>query len=544
LLPLRTLLDRLDHRLSVLVNGSVDLPPRQQTLRATLDWSFGLLSDAERWLLPRLAVFSGGCSLDAANAIGGESRDVTENLASLLDKSLLLQRESPAGEARFWMLEAIHEYAQEHLEQCGEQEMIRSRHASYYLSLAEAAESELRGAPSSVWLDRLEQEHDNLRAAMQWALATANPQLALRLGLALERYLDIRGHVNEGQRWLESALSLPAPVEPALRARALHSAGRIAWLRGEYDHATARHEQSLATYRRLGDDRGVALELNSLGNVRHYEGDYARAAELYQESLTIHREQGNHTGMAAVLNSLGVLARNRGELTRARELYQQSLEEYRAIGDTRNVALLQNNLARVARDEGDWTGAARLARDSLTLFNDLVDPWGVAMVLTNLGVISQSAGDSQAGTRLFGAAEALRETSTGSPGLSVSPSERAAYDAAVAAARADLGEDCFREAWEAGTRLSLQAAVEQARGLAPPAAPSPRADDAALLTGREREVARMVARGQTNRQIAQALVISEWTVDAHLRHIFAKLGAHSRTQVATWVAEQARESNY
>jgi non-specific serine/threonine protein kinase len=316
-------------------------------------------------------------------------------------------------------------------------------------------------------------------------------------------------------------------------------AGQVAWLRGDYASAAAHHQHSRKLWESLGDQRGVALALNSLGNVSHYQGDYQRAEELYRQSLEVHRHMGNRVGSAAVLNSLGVLARNRGNLDGARAFGEQALEIHRELGDTRNVALVLNNLARVERDASQWTNAVSICAESLGLFRDLTDAWGVSTVLVNLGIMAQQTEDRVLATRLFGAAEALRETATGSAFLSVSPSELAAHEDSALAARSALGEAEFAANWQKGRSLSLDEAV--AAGLAIQQSQSVRRgplEFADPLAAREREVAILVASGHTNRQIGEALVISEWTVDTHVRHILAKLGLRSRAQVAAWAVER------
>ena len=227
LLPPQALLGRLGNRLQLLTGGSRDRPARQQTLRATIEWSYGLLDAAEQAAFRRLAVFSGGWTLEAAGAlVGATNGDVLEDTASLLDKSLVRREDIPDGEPRFRMLETIHEFAFEQLERSGEARSMRARHAEYFLNLAEAAERELRGPPSLVWLDRLEAEHDNVRGLVRWAIETCNAELALRMCTALHRYLGARGHLGEGQRWLESALALEPPAPVSIRRSSAASCWR------------------------------------------------------------------------------------------------------------------------------------------------------------------------------------------------------------------------------------------------------------------------------------------------------------------------------
>jgi predicted ATPase/DNA-binding CsgD family transcriptional regulator len=539
LLPPQTLLGRLSNRLELLTGGARDRPVRHQTLRATIEWSYGLLDDAERMLFRWLSVFSGGCTLADAEAICAPSGEhVLDGLASLLDKSLLRREETTTGEPRFRMLETVREYALEQLELSGEADAVRHRFADQFIALAQTAERELRAPPSMThWLDRWDDDLDNLRALIRWALDSNKAETALRICASLYRYLAARGHLNEGQRWLEAALVLDAPVSGPVRAQSLLIAGEVAWLRGDYALAITRCQAALDAYRQLGDDLGVARALQSLGNVLHYQGDYERAAALYRDSLHLYRTLGDALGIAGTVNSLGVLARNRGDLVGARTLGEEALRIHQQRGDSRNVALSLNNLGRVAREQQDWVGARDLSAESLTLFADLGDQWGVAAVLANIGIQAHRRGQLEWAVRLFGASEALREASTGSAYLSVSPAEYAAYEDARDATRVALGESSFAASWRAGRALSLAEAVEEARREEPLPDRSSGSRSPGPLTSREREVAVLIVGGQTNREIAAALMITEWTVESHVRHILSKLGLRSRAQVAAWAVE-------
>jgi predicted ATPase/DNA-binding CsgD family transcriptional regulator len=569
LLSPQALLARLGRRLTLLTGGPRDLPARQQTLRSTMDWSYDLLEPAERALFARLAVFVGGCSLDAVERVASCELRVASDpsphsllathdspldlLDSLLSKSLLRRAEGPDGEPRFEMLETIREYAAERFEAGDDAEAVRRAHAAYFLALAEEAAPALTGPDQGAWLARLERDHDNLRAALAWAVERDDADIGLRLVAALGQFWETRSHLTEGQGWLERALaSWPAAPTPE-RAAALTSAGNIAYLRGEYGRSAAFHDESLTLRRAVHDRAGIAQSLHNLGRVAHYQGDFERAAALYEEGLAIRRALGDKPGVAMSLNGAGVLARNRGDLARSRALYEESLALFRELGDARGIGLVLNNLARVARDLEAWDEAAALCTESLALFQDLGNRHGVAWVLSNLMVVAQRLGDPSRAARLHGAVEALRE-GVGTAALSLSPSERDTYEAAVAATRDALGEDAFTRAVVAGRALP----PEQVAGLEsdPPSAsaplqpersPSPPAQlpqgergaggEGAPLTRREREVAALVAQGLTDRQIAEALVITEGTVGVHLGNIFTKLDLHARAQLAVWAVE-------
>jgi predicted ATPase/DNA-binding CsgD family transcriptional regulator len=555
LLPPQALLARLGRRLSLLTGGPRDLPARQQTLRATIAWSYNLLEPDECVLFARLAVFVGGCSLDAAEAVCNVeqdlSLDVLDGLALLVDQSLLRQTEGPEGEPRFGMLETIREYAAERLEMSGDAEVVRRQHAEFFLALAEQAATELSGPRQGIWLERLEQEHDNLRAALGWALDRNDATLGLHLAAALWRFWELRGHLNEGLGWLERALDRWPEAPAAVRAKALNAAGVLARKRGELERSRAYYEGALRLWRVLGDRRNIAVALHNLGTGAIQRRDFERAESLHSESLAIAREVGDQHTVALSLNAWGVLNRNRGDYERARAYYEESLALFRALGDSANVALVLNNLARIERDLEDWERAVTLCAESLALFQELGDRQGLAWVLSNLAVIAQRRGAWEQSARLHGATEALREAIGSTEIFNFSPIEQRARENAVAVARAQLGDAAFAAATAAGraappeqvAAAALSAGVgptagaARAGGVPPIPAPSLPDRERNPLTRREREVAALVARGQTDRQIAETLVITEGTVGVHLTNIFGKLDLHSRAQLAVWAAE-------
>jgi predicted ATPase/DNA-binding CsgD family transcriptional regulator len=567
LLAPQALLARLGSRLSLLTGGARDLPERQQTLRRTIDWSYSLLEPEEQALFARLAVFAGGCSLEAVEAVcdGGtraEGREASESSASpldvvgsLVDKSLLRQSEGLEGEPRFTMLETIREYALERFEVTEDAEVWRRRHAEYYLALAERAVPELTGPRQGSWLEQLEREHDNLRAALGWALERDESSTGLRLAAALGRFWEIRGHFGEGRAWLERSLSRWPDGPAAARALALNASGSLAYHAGDYERAVAFHEQALELRRKLGDRRGMAASLHNLGITALHQLDLDRAEALCEEGRALWREVNDDRGVAISLNSSAILARNRGNHEQARVHYDESLAIFRKLGDSWGVGLVLNNLGRVARDLEDWDQVAVLSSESLALFQELGDRRGVAWVLSNLTVVAGRRGFWEQAARLHGAAEALREA-IGAASLGLSPAEIAAHENAVTAARARLGDLAFADAMVSGRAMTadqiadaLQLVVGpsnldgRADEPTSPSTPSERATPAAPvrqsgpLTRRERQVAALVARGLTDRQIAESLVIAEGTVGVHLNNIFTKLDLHARAQVAVWAAE-------
>ena len=539
LLSPQAMLTRLGRRLSLLTGGARDLPARQQTLRSTIDWSYDLLEPEEQARFARLAVFAGGFTLDAVEAVcnagGGPPLDVLDALAQLVDKSLLRQAEGLEGEPRFTMLETIREYAAERFVSSGEAEAWRQRHAEYYLALAEEAAPELTGPRQASWLERLEREHDNLRAAITWAFERDRAEIGLRLAGALMRFWEVRGHFREGRGWLERTLSRWPDGPAAARAVALNAAGSLAYHAADYEQAAALHQKALDLRRRLGDRRGMAASLHNLGTTALYLADLDQAEALCEEARSLWREVGDERGVAISLNSSAILARNRGDHARARACYDESLAIFRRLGDTWGTGLVLNNLARVARDVEDWGQVAALAGEALAMFQQLGDRRGISWIFSNLTVVAGRRGSWELAARLHGAAEALREA-IGASALGLSPAELAAHEAAVTGARTRLGDRAFAAAVaDGGATPPEEVAATALASLGAPVRGQGRG--ASPLTRREREVAALVAQGLTDRQIAEALVLAEGTVGVHLTNIFTKLDLHARAQLAVWAAE-------
>lgn len=555
LLSPQAMLARLGRRLSLLTGGGRDLPARQQTLRNTIDWSYNLLEPDECVLFARLAVFAGGCSLDAVETVcdidEDLSLDMLDGLALLVDQSLLRQTEGPEGEPRFGMLETIREYATERLEVSSDAETVQRQHAQHYLALARQAVPELLGPRQGIWLDRLEREHDNLRAALTWSIEGEEAELGLRLAASLWRFWVLRGHFREGQEWLERTLARWPAAPAQARADALNSAGNLAMARGDDGRAEARYEEALSLRPLLRDRLMVADYQHNLAIAVLNRRDFDRVETLLQESLETYRELGYEHGMALSLLIWGVLSRNRGDPEGARSYYEECLALFRSLGDTSHIALVLNNMARLERDREEWQRAATFCAESLAIYRELGDTHGLATVLSNLAIIAQRRGAWEQAAQLHGAVAALTEA-VGATSLGISPIELAAHEASLAAACTELGEIAFAAATAAGratppeqlAAAALSAAVGQPAGAEQaadmPPAPASRVPEreANPLTRREREVAALVARGQTDRQIAEALVITEGTVGVHLTNIFTKLDLHSRAQLAVWAVER------
>jgi predicted ATPase/DNA-binding CsgD family transcriptional regulator len=567
------ILARLERRFDLLRADTQDRPDRHQTLRAALDWSYQLLVPDEQRLVRLLSVFVGGCSLEAVERlVGGPA---LEGIASLLDKSLVRQDRPASSETRVSMLETVRQYAFEQLASSGELNVAQRRHAAYCVELAETAEAELAGPKQVQWLEHLEWDHDNLRAALRWSIDDGEIEIGARLGGALWRFWSTRGYPREGRAWLSQLRELAGPrSRTAALAKVLSGAGRLAYDQGEYSVARALHEESLAVSHELRDLPAVARSLGQLGDVAHQLGEYGEAQRLFEGSLTILRELDDRHGVAEVLDKLGLTVRCRGEYVAARVLYEEALAIGRELGDRTFEALVLNNLGRaayyqgdlslaralheqslairrqvgdrrgiatslgdlgdVAHQLGDYAAARVLRQESLALWRQLEDPWGIAYALEGFAELAAVLGQPGLAVQLIAAATVQREAihAPRSPGSA----ER--MQRLVDAARRSLSRAEANAAWLEGQRLSPEEAAQVAMGLTRLEPPPPASPLVGRLSPREREVAVLITRGRTNRQIAESLVIGERTVHTHVANILAKLELTSRTQIAAWGVSQ------
>jgi len=590
---------RLETSLDVLGGAGRTVEPRQRTLRATLDWSFDLLSEAERAMLRRLSVFAGGWTLEAAEATCSEGlverEHVLDLLGGLVDKSLVVATATTDGAVRYRLLEPIRQYAGEKLGEGSETDETLERHAAFFLALAEEAEPELSGPWQDVWLDRLEGEHDNLRAALSWLLERGRDESALRLAAALWRFWHVRGYLSEGIEWMDRVLAEGEPSASPARLKALEGVGWLTQFQGDSERAEAAYKRMLELSRELGDKGNVATALNSLGTVAAYRGEHARARELLQENLVVLRqleEEGN-TATARkrfhALNLLGILALNEeGDYSRGTSLWEESLALVRKAGDAYHVGLMLSNLGYAALLQGDHARASARCEEALTQANKLGAAGAeiIPETMINLGLaalqqghqeraaasfeealsvsegtgrkpsvinalegmssLAAALGESARAAHLWGAAEATREAT----GLALAPVDLALHEPYLALARSQLGEAAWEVALTQGRSMSLEETVWYALSKETDRTGtsdlgeggSARDEPTDNLTPREREVASLVAQGLTNRQIAAELFISERTAGNHVAKILRKLGLRSRAQVAVWAAEQRSSS--
>jgi predicted ATPase/class 3 adenylate cyclase len=454
---------RLDERFRLLTTGPRTASPHHQTLQAVMDWSYGLLSGDERILFRRLSVFAGSFTLDAAEAIcAGEGLDaaaVLDLLAQLVLKSLVV-RGGTDTEVRFWLLETVRQYGWRKLHEAGETACVRRQHHAYFLELVERGAPALQGPDQAAWLARLEAEHDNLRAVLEWCGESGDPEGALELSGALWWFWYVRGYHREGRHWLERALKSSSGAPPVLQAKALSGAAFLATDQGDFAAASLLLEQSLELYRGLDDKAGVARALYGLGRVALRQEDLPRAAALYEDALALFKELEATESIGGLMNGLGVFATIQGEFPRARSLFQESLAISRAVGNMRGIALSIANLGVLAFREGDHASARSLVKESLAIDRELGDKRGIASELEELAVIEAARGQGERSARLLGAAEAMREA-IGAP-LSLLDRAFCTYDNCVAILSTALSREAVAVRWAEGRAMTLEKAFEYA----------------------------------------------------------------------------------
>jgi predicted ATPase len=426
-LSLEQISERLEDSLKLLTGGGRTATPRQRTLRGALDWSHELLSGEERALFRRLSAFAGGWTLEAAEAVGAgggiEEEDILDLLSNLVDKSLVVSEAEAPDVVRYRMLESVRQYAREQLEESEETETMGRRHVSFFLALAKEAEPGLTGAQQQAWADRLEAEHDNLRAALSWSLEN-EPQRALQLAETLGRFWEIRSHFLEGSRWLEASPRNSNHTDPATRARALAEAGTFAFHQGDYKRAIVFHGEALTLYRELGDERGVAWSLLCLGAQEVEQGDYERAKQLFEDALTLSRKTGDERTVGYALHNLGEVARIGGEYKRAKTRGMEALAVFREMDDEWCVARTLSWLGMVTvYKSDDREAAAGFLREGLALNREIGGWEWTAYCLEGFASLVGAKAQGERAARLWGAAEALREE-IGSP---LQPSGRPDY---------------------------------------------------------------------------------------------------------------------
>lgn len=502
LLPPQAMLKRLEHRLAFLTGGARDLPERQQTLRRTIDWSYDLLSKSQQILLNRMSVFVGGCTAETAESVCNADKalkgDLLDGLASLLDQNMIRQEET-GDEPRFALLEVIREYGLERLKASGQMEALSQRHAVYFLSLTERADPLLETPEQALWLDRLQREYENIRAALDWFVDTGAAEEGLRFGITLWRFWEIRGYLTEGRARLSQLLDMPeAGAHTKLRMKAVYAAGVLAYAQcdyetarslfeenlaispemgdpyvlitslnnlgniydvlGDYNRSHSNYSKALAISQELQDPLGIAWALKNLANVAYRQGEYLEARRLYEESLELWRRLRVPGSIAAGLNDIGNVANAQGDYSAARSAYQSSLEIFRKLGHEGGAAIALHNLGNVVSAQGNYAEARQLYRQSLAIAHTLGDRRSIARLLESLANLAAVESQPKRAARLASAAAKLR-TAVSAP---LSPVEQSKVQQTLDLARQMLPAQCFASAWSEGQALPLEDALEYA----------------------------------------------------------------------------------
>jgi predicted ATPase/DNA-binding CsgD family transcriptional regulator len=561
---------RLDDALRLLVDGSRTAPARHQTLQAAIDWSYGLLSEPERLLLDRLSVFAGGFGADSVQAIvAGDDlakADVLDLLGGLVEKSLVVAEPLKDGATRYRLQEVVRQYGCARLRERGELEALKSRHAAFFVHMVQQAEPGVLRGPRERWQDRLELDMDNFRAARTWLVQHADTESALRLNAYLFLLLAYRGYANEGRASLREALGM-CGGSIATRGRALHCLALLAYLQADYRAAAVYGEESLALRRKVGDPGELAwslLERGStacaqaqfdvaeqlleeardaggtgyvlayatalLGHVAALRGNFRVARQQASEALQLAQAAAYVAPTSHAQSTLGELSAAEGDLEAARVAFEAAVDLVRSPNEVYLVGRPLLALALVAVDQGDFEQARGLLMESLGLVRRLGNPHRVAQNLEGVAVYAARRGQSGNASRFVGAALALRTAIEAPP----APTEQRLLDQRLRAAGPTRDADAGRQ-WSVDQACAL--AVELLE-VAPPPDSQFAYGVRARLSAREAQVAALVARGLSNREIARTLTIAERTATSHVEHVLDKLGFHSRAQIATWVTEQ------
>ena len=595
-LSLEQIAERLGGSLELLTRGGRTAVPRQRTLKETLDWSHDLLSEPEGVVFRRLSPFAGGWTLEASEAVasgeGVAEGEVLNLLYGLAEKSLVVAEGIGEGDrVRYRLLEPVRQYALEKLEEGGEDEETRRRHADFFLALAEEAEPRLWGPGDREWLDRLEEEHDNIRAAFSWALlGRGEVELSLTLGGALATFWRAHGHLGEGRRWLEEALakddrraslaariraldalfrltfeqwdhdrvqsiaqeamelSAEAEIGSSLAASLRTVMGGAAWVRGDYERARGLLEESLAFSRKVDDKAEIANALMFLALTMDSLDDPARAKEIYEEGIVLCREAGHIYRLTHFLMNLGYSLLLEGEYERGATLSEEAAALCREHGYKGRCQDALDNLGWAALLQEQHERGRSYFEESLAISKELGDKLTPSSSLEGMACLSAAEGEASRAARLFGAAQALLEA-VGAVAFEPTPEEEAWREPYLGAARSQLGEAAWGETLARGRAMTLQEAIEYALSEEEPSAtaapssttsqtsPSSAPERPGGLTSREVEVLGLVATGMTNAQVAQRLFLSTRTVETHLTSIYHKLGVTSRSAATRFALE-------
>jgi predicted ATPase/DNA-binding CsgD family transcriptional regulator len=539
-LPLKVMAERLERRLPLLTGGPRDLPARLQTMRDAIGWSYELLDPHEQRFFRCLSVFQGGFGLEEAERIVVEIGNVGPDeqpgaldlIASLLDKSLL-RREEREGDPRYRMLETIREFGQEQLAERGELDQAQRAHAGVFLELAERAAPEWQGASPRAWLDRLEADRNNFRAALRWTLDEHEVEIGSRFAVALFWFWRIRGPVAEGRQWMEEMLELSAPLPPILQAALMTRLGGLFILQGDLDFAAELLDTSIALAEVHDDRSELRSALGFRGLAALHQGDLDLAAIHLERALELARADRDTGWMSGALGSLATVARRRGDDVRESVLLEEALRVCQDHKLAWYLPSIISQLADVALERNDLARANQLYLDALGQFSALGELRNVAATLAGFAWMAAFRGEAERAAQLCGAVEALLDRS----GVNLAPHGQIRYEHARSSAREALGETAFETIRATGRRLTPERILAEEQQFLNPSAPEKRrGEDVFGLTERELTILRLLP-SFTYREIANRLFISERTVEHHVHNLCAKLGVRHRRQ-AVEVAKQ------
>jgi predicted ATPase/DNA-binding SARP family transcriptional activator len=453
------LLERLGDSLSLLRGGPRDVPARQRTLRDAIGWSYDLLSPAEQSVFRRMGIFLRGCTLEAVRAVvdprGSLPVDVVDTLVSLVDKNLLHREPADGGEPRFRMLETIREFARAALGEADELPEVAARHAEFFLQLAEEAEPHLSGAEQATWLDRIERDHDNVRAALRWSIETGNAEIAMRIGGALWRFWLQRNHIREGRQWLEEMLALPEASEPtAHRAKAVTVLAGLVYWQGDYDAAGAAYRETLALYEALGDIAGRADAQFNLGWIVVIAGDLEEGWRLLSAARESHAGLGDRDAYARDGVALGLVAEFKREWSAARKILEESIGIFRELGDRWWLGQALIAIGRSYREDPGLEREEEVYREAVGIFRETMDLSGLTQAMAATGALRILQGRTELGLKIASAGRALEEKMGGG-----APEAWRPWGEARELAADKLDADAIARAWSEGRSLSVDDAL-------------------------------------------------------------------------------------
>jgi predicted ATPase/DNA-binding CsgD family transcriptional regulator len=533
------LLERLEQQFTLLTSGSRDLPPRHQTIRQTIAWSYDLLEGEVQSLFRRLCVFAGGFTLETAEGVCGQQvgdRTVFDGLAELLDHNLIRRIEASGSEGRLIVPNTMRAYGLEQLEIAGEAEEYHARHARQVLALAEGAKEGMRGSQQADWLDRIQLDLDNIRATLAWFIETHDQERALALIVTMSNFWLTRGMVVEGLRWMDQALALGPPKSSAILSESLRMMAGMAGIRAETDRAMLAAQQALDIAIEVADLNGVTKSRATLGAVMFYKNDLEGAEATWLEALAeVPDNEPSRRVRATLLNNLGVIKSLRGETDAAEHFYLESLELNRETGNPILLADGFSNLAEVAIDRGDLAHAVAINLDAVEIYQKLQHQSGVALCLALGARIALELGHPEEGAKLIGATDRQLEDAD----YEALPIYEEGREKIVASVRAALDAETFDRFREAGRELTVDLAIESLRSLSTPSEKPEHAtfedgSPMASLTSREQDVLRLLVEGCSNVEIAERLYITNRTAQTHVANILGKLGVTSRGAAAAY----------